>query len=288
MERDGVLRKRALVVAGVVAATLAVMGVALVDPSPGPESSASASEAAATSSTTSTTVAASSVPVNPRGLSGWGTAQPNAMSATVQHGTSNTRLTPEERAKWAAQLVQVRAAAEKVNTVRKAEAAGYVRNFQYVDGRGYEYINWDYLTDRFDIDHPSMLNFPSDEPDTGIASVAYQVRGTKEAGPPDVFPLSTVPWHYHTNLCRKGDSIIGNVETAPDGTLYKRQQERCDNLGAVAEPELNHWMVDLWVVPGWENPWGLVSSKHPDLFRSPVPWFTTSVTGASATPPEHH
>ena len=47
----------------------------------------------------------------------------------------------------------------------------------------------------------------------------------------------------------------------------------------VFRPELDHWMVDFWVIPGWENPWGLVSSKHPDMMFEPTPWFTGHHTG---------
>jgi hypothetical protein len=214
------------------------------------------------------------------------------MAATVFRGTSNTRLTPEQRQLLADQLVRARKAALSIGTVAGALRAGYVKNFQYVDGRGYEYIKWSNFKPYLDLDHPTMLNFPSDSPDARVASVAFQVLGSKEAGPPTDLPLEAIPWHFHSNLCRKGDSIVGNIETAPDGTLYQRQIERCRNLGAVAQPWLNHWMVDLWVIPGWENPWGLVSSKHPDLMRTPVPWFTdTHVQGPDINAPapgSHH
>ena len=287
MAASGVLGKRALI-AGSAVAALVVGAVAILAIGGGSEQATVVAQGAPAGATASTTTPAGpTIPTNPRGLSGWGTAQPNAMAATVMYGTSNTRMTPAQREKWAGQLEQARAAALKIGTVRNALAMGYVKNFQYVDGRGYEYIKWSNFKHTLDLDQPTTVNFPSDDPDARVASVAYQVLGTREDGPPDDLPLSVIPWHFHSNLCKKGNSIVGNIETAPDGTLYKRQVERCKNLGAVPQPQLNHWMVDLWVVPGWENPWGLVSSKHPDLMRTPVPWFTdTNVAGSDIN--QHH
>lgn len=204
---------------------------------------------------------------------GWGGAQPTQMRATVKYGTSTKPLAPERRELLASQLEEVRATVLEIGTVAEAERRGYVKNFQYVEGRGFEYIKWANFTSTLDLASPTMLVFPDDEPDTRVVSVAYNILGTREDGPPTLLPREAIPWHYHHNLCRKGDSIIGNVETAPDGTLYADQAERCEKAGATYEPELDHWMVDLWIVPGWENPWGLVSSKHPDLFTTPQDWF---------------
>lgn len=182
-------------------------------------------------------------------------------------------MAPGRRELLGRQLEEVRTAALKVGTVGQAEKLGYVKNFQRIDGRGYEYINWGYWSHDLHLDRPTMLVFNDTKADSRVIAVAYNVLGSRESGPPKDLPLEAIPWHYHHDLCRKGDSIIGNVETAPDGTLYQNQIDRCVQEGAKFEPELDHWMVDLWVIPGWENPWGLVSSKHPDLFATPQPWF---------------
>lgn len=204
---------------------------------------------------------------------GWGGAQPSQMRATVKYGTASKPLTPERRELLASQLEEVRTAALEIGTVAEAERRGYVKNFQYLEGRGFEYIKWSNFTPTLDLANPTMLAFPDDQPDSKVAAVAYNILGTREGGPPTHLPLEAVPWHFHHNLCRKDGSVIGNVETAPDGTLYADHAERCEDAGATYEPELDHWMVDLWVIPGWENPWGLVSSKHPDLFTTPQDWF---------------
>ncbi len=206
-------------------------------------------------------------------LYGWGTSQPHQMTATVHWGGTDTIISRERRQLLADQLVQARDAAMAIGTVAEAERQGFVKNFQRINGRGYEYVNWSRFTDKLDLSKPTVLAFEDDKPDSRVMSVAYNVLGTIEDGPPTDLPLEVIPWHYHSNLCEKDNTIVGSVEYDADGVPYQRQIDRCVELGAKFRPELNHWMVDLWVIPGWENPWGLVSSKHPDMMFEPTPWF---------------
>jgi len=220
---------------------------------------------------------------------GWGSGQPTLMRATVRWGASSKPMTRERRALLASQLVHVREVALKIGTVAEAERLGFKKNFQRLNGRGYEYINFSNFTDHLDLDKPGVLAFEDDKPDSRIVSVAYNVLGTIEGGPPKDLPLEVIPWHFHSNLCRKGTSIVGSVELDPSGKPYQDQIDRCKELGATFEPQLDHWMVDLWVVPGWENPWGLVSAKHPDLMFQPTPWFNaTNNAGAEAEGDHQH
>ena len=214
-----------------------------------------------------------------KALYGWGTAQPTQMKATVHYGGTSTLLSPERRRLLGEQLVQVREAALKIETVAEAEKQGFVRNFQRINGRGFEYINWSRFNTKLDLSRPTMLAFDGDSPDSRVMSVAYNVLGAMADGPPTDLPLEVIPWHYHSNLCEKDNSIVGSVEYDANGNPYPEQAQRWKDLGAVFRPELNHWMVDLWVIPGWENPWGLVSSKHPDMMFEPTPWFTSNKTG---------
>lgn len=275
----------------VVALTLAAV---VVWPS-GDSSSADRGSSSAISSTSSpgsssppssTVVVPITSPPSEGALSGWGAVQPTQMMATVVYGTEQQPMSADRRQLLGEQLDHVRQVVMSIGTVANAERLGYKKNFQRIDGRGWEYINWGYWSDKVDLDKPTMLVFPDTNPDSRVIATAFNVLGTREAGPPDTFPLEVMPWHYHHNLCRKGDSIIGNVETAPDGSLYQNQIDRCIAEGAKFEPELDHWMIDLWIVPGWENPWGLVSSKHPDLFADPQPWFPNRGSGAQTA--THH
>jgi hypothetical protein len=204
---------------------------------------------------------------------GWGSVQPYKMRATVEFGGTNETVTPEQHDALGPQLERARAAALRIGTVAEAERLGYVKNYQRISGRGFEYIKWTNFKEYLDLDNPTLLAFPDDQPDSRIASVAYQVRGTREAGPPTDLPLGIIGWHYHKDLCEVNRTVIGSIEYDPEGNPWPDMKKRCDDMGAKPMPWLNHWMVDLWVVPGWENPWGLISSKHPDLMEEPTPWF---------------
>lgn len=297
---------------GLVALTaviLSTLGAQRAEPAAGQQSSPTVASGAAadgkdtapSSSTTTSTActggadqcmaqSAFEQPVGPavdRKKLGWGAAQPYSMNATVMGGSTDTPITPERRALLGRQLEQARAAALRVGTVAEAEREGFVRNWQRIDGRGWEYVNWDRIRNQttLDLDKPTMLLFADDKPDSTVISVAYQVRGTREAGPPKDLPLELIPWHFHHNLCAVDGQVIGNVETDQQGNLIESGAKRCEAAGATYLPELDHWMVDLWVIPGWENPWGLVSSKHPDEFSDPRPYFpyAPTPTGSTAT-----
>ena len=115
------------------------------------------------------------------------------------------------------------------------------------------------LEDGFDANHPEILVFQDDEPDSRVIAIAYNVLGSLEEGPPTDLPLELIGWHLHTNICERDGVFIGS-EDFP-----------CAENGGTLRPDLDNWMVDLWIIPGWENPWGLISSKHPDLYN--LPWF---------------
>jgi hypothetical protein len=204
---------------------------------------------------------------------GYGTAQPPFMRATVHYGGSNEPMSTERRELLGDQLVAAREAALEIGTVAEAERQGFVRNFQRVDGRGWDYMNWSRFNDDFDITKPSLLLFADDEPDSPVIAVAYNITRSIEEGPPPDLPLETIGWHYHGGLCEMGDQKVGSIEYDALGYPYAEQIERCHELGATFRRDLSHWMVDLWVVPGWENPWGIISSKHPDLMPTGTSWF---------------
>jgi hypothetical protein len=210
---------------------------------------------------------------------GWGTAQPTAMKATVHYGGSDSIIDRDRRALLADQLVQVRNAGLAIGTVAEAERLGYVKNYQRINGRGFEYVKWSNFSPTLDLDKPTVLAFEGDQPASRIISVAYNVFGKVQEGPPDDLPLEVIPWHYHSNLCEKDGTIVGSVEYDANGKAYPEQVEWCLSQQATFRPDLNHWMTDLWVIPGWENPWGLVSSKHPDMMFEPTPWFASNRTG---------
>jgi hypothetical protein len=135
-----------------------------------------------------------------------------------------------------------------------AEAAGYVLIHEPHPGRGAELMNFSLLDKTFDIDKPEMLVYRDPSPTAPVVGQAYYVVGPLEAGPPkDAFPLEAIGWHFHWDICQIGDQVVAS-ENFP-----------CQKEGGVIRDDWDGWMVDIWAVPGWENPWGLISSKHPDL-----------------------
>lgn len=265
------MRRGVLAVVGACAlvGSIVAIGSSLSDESP--------AAASAAAPATSTTVPASEVErremldearrmedaaeleISDSGKLGWAADQPPTMLNKIYKGRSDRPLLPERRALLGEQLARARAAAMKAPTVADAEAAGYEKTHEFVYGRGVEYAKWSYVDDQFNIDEPELLAYEDDKPDSRIVSMAYNVLGVAETGPPKDLPLEVIGWHFHTNVCRKGDLYIGS-----DG--YD-----CVGNGGWIDHSKDNWMVDLWVIPGWENPWGLISSKHPDLFN--LPWY---------------
>lgn len=193
-------------------------------------------------------------PANAGLLYGWGAWQPAQMNRPLHGGVSKTPISAERRSILGHQLEQARAAALNVGTVAEAEQAGYVKVHGYLPGRGLEYVNFSLIDHTLDLSRPEVLAFPDDAPDTGIMAIAYYVLADKGDPPPDTFPTEVIPWHSHFDICHRGEEYI-----------LSQDAQRCAAEGGVVDKGLTGWMLDLWVVPGWENPWGLVSSKNPDL-----------------------
>jgi hypothetical protein len=204
---------------------------------------------------------------------GWGTMQPPGMRATVEYGGTNERLSPERRTLLGYQLAEARQAGLDIGTIAEARRQGFVRNMGFVNGRGVDYINWSRFTDHLDLSKPSILLFPNDSPSARVISVAYNVTRSVEEGPPTDLPLEVIPWHYHASLCQREYTMVGAIGSDADGHPYEEQIQACRDMGATFRPDLSNWMVDLWVMPGWENPWGLASSNHPDMYVQPTPYF---------------
>lgn len=220
------------------------------------------------------------------GSQGWGSFQPGAMRQ-IHLGTSDEPMTPARRKVLADMLVRARDAALEVGTLGNAKKMGYQQvSATPSDGR-IEYVNFAYQ-DEFDVDHPSMVVFADDSTDDApVISIAYGVKGSYKDGPPEDFPLEAIPWHYHGPLCfDKEGHIIADMHTfkVDKSTYINGKPASCEAHGGVLHTEFSSWMVDLWVVPGWENPWGLVSSKHPDLY--PKPWYDPK--GATVPGVTHH
>lgn len=206
---------------------------------------------------------------------GWGSIQPPNMRM-IHLGSSARPLAADRRAQLGEMLQRARNAGLRIKNLAGAKAAGYTKVTETSTGGRVEYVNYQYADDVFDVDHPEQVVFAAndaDRDDSPVIAIAYGVMGTYEEGPPEGFPLEYVPWHFHGPLCMAPDgSLIADMHTftVDPNTYIDGKPATCEEHGGTPRPDLASWMVDLWVMPGWENPYGLISSKHPDLVD--MPW----------------
>ena len=261
---------------GVVALVIAVISLAAVDIAHrNGGSSTTVQSAAKVSGAGTTTVPPShdprfpTVPVSDHGagndLYGWGTNQPTEMQASVQYGGTNKILSPARRALLANQLVIVRKVALAIGTVANAEKLGFVKNYQRINGRGFEYVNWGWWSHKVDLLHPTVLAFDGDQPNSKVVSVAYNVLGSIQAGPPKTFPLEVIPWHYHSNLCEKNGTA--GTQPAIDQVLHESLAHL--DLCGLTEPSLRHIQHEQYARDHGENP-ELVDEFRKIAFRQRV------------------
>lgn len=161
------------------------------------------------------------------------------------------------------QVKQVRAVAERLNTLEAAAAAGYVRTTSDVPYMGEHYLNFDYVRDGvFDPSKPEGLLFSKiDGGGEKLVGVWFlQVPGiggvTRDTEPVG-FASNLDMWHAHTGLCLVGTSSASEGET----------KASCTAKGGNFTPDLR-WMMHAWVTPETtENPDGVFAYLNSDLFN---------------------
>jgi hypothetical protein len=157
----------------------------------------------------------------------------------------------------ATQLAQARAAALKYPTAADATKARYVMVAPFLPGLGAHYLNPAYVLDGvIDANKPEVLLYSSNQPDARVVGVSYLTPGNAAtqpeglAGPNDLF-------HFHDNLCIVSRMAIPASDAASCASVGGRVS---GGFGGVTV-----WMNHVWVVPGWESPWGLFSSENPEI-----------------------
>jgi hypothetical protein len=164
-------------------------------------------------------------------------------------------LDGETRALLAQQLAGAESVVERYPTVRDAEAGGYHQASIYVPCISAHYLSPDRTSlDEFDPARPQMLLFAGTDPDSEIVGLSYSVVSV--SGPPEGFAGPNDIWHAHETLCMKPGFVLGTEEADEEG---------CEARGGVVANTSNDWMVHVWIVPQWENRWGIFASEHPDL-----------------------
>jgi hypothetical protein len=165
----------------------------------------------------------------------------------------NTPLTPEERVTFTEQAVLADQAVKTYPTVADAEAGGWRRITPYVPCIAAHYINSGALTNPFDPAEPEILLYAGTDPDSEIVGLSYLQLND---GEPEGFAGGNDAWHVHETLCIGEGGVLGDTGTT---------EEDCEARGGRTVPLGNLWMTHMWNVPGWDSPWGLFSSEHPNL-----------------------
>jgi hypothetical protein len=162
-------------------------------------------------------------------------------------------LTPEERVTFSEQAALADEAIKTYPTVADAEAGGWRRITPYVPCIAAHYIKNSALTNPFDPSEPEILLYAGTEPDSEIVGLSYLQLND---GEPEGFAGGNDPWHVHETLCIGAGGVLGDTGTS---------DEDCEARGGRTVELGNLWMTHMWNVPGWDSPWGLFSSEHPNL-----------------------
>ena len=168
------------------------------------------------------------------------------------HGGPATQaaLSEADQATFDDQWAQAVAAAEQLDTVAKANAAGYVVASTNAAGVGVHFVKWSLIDKPFDPTTPSMLLFDLRPDPPVLVGFSYWVHST---GVPAGFAGDNDHWHQHSGLC----IVNGWVD---------RENVAGPSLCAGAYlGGSDLWMLHAWVVPGYENRWGEFADTNPLL-----------------------
>lgn len=149
-----------------------------------------------------------------------------------------------------AQLVAARAGTEKYQDVRVALADGYRQVTQDLPGIASHFISPANVIDGvFDPAKPEILLYTKIDGQWKLAGVSYLAPFTGSETPPEGFAGPLDVWHYHTDLCFKGQSVISATKSAAE----------CRAAGG-AFTKNTGWMAHLWLY--MEGPEGLFAHEN--------------------------
>jgi hypothetical protein len=163
---------------------------------------------------------------------------------------SLTPLSPAEQGELDRQWAVAVAAARRVDTAAKANAAGYVVASTTAPGVGVHFVNWELIDKPFDPAAPSMLLFDMRGPEPVLAGFSYWLRSDVA---PAGFAGANDHWHQHSGLC-----IV-------NGWVDREEVEGPSLCAGSYLGGRDLWMLHAWVVPGYENRWGDFADTNPVL-----------------------
>jgi len=189
----------------------------------------------------------------------------NDDDAQILRNVPGGTVLPTEVDALRSELGAAREFALQLNTVEKANAAGYTKTTNDVPYMGAHFLNGEYLTDGvFDAGKPEGLLFSKlGDPDgewtlVGVWYLLVPGQGGATAdSPPEGFSGSLDLWHTHKGLCTR-DGVISEDNTA----------ESCAADSGRFGGDLR-WMMHAWVYPeaGVDNSEGVFVYLNSDLFE---------------------
>jgi hypothetical protein len=182
-------------------------------------------------------------------------AERHEMQDGMQHRPSpaTTPANPAAAALVAADLDAARGVVARLHTVASVQLAGYRLTSRSLPGIGTHYVDWSRVTAPFDAASPAMLLFDGDGPDAPLVGLSYLVRSASE---PEGFRAGGAVWHRHAGLCLVRGLLVGENVT---------DRSTCADGAGDFLPGRDLWMLHVWVVPGWNNPWGRFAALNPSL-----------------------
>ncbi len=180
-------------------------------------------------------------------------------SATLAIGDSG--LTWEQREQLGREVSVAREIALEHPTLSAALEAGWT--LAGVSARGAGQLVVDTSRDlrdvEFDVDAPHGLIYASPDPDAPIVGVQY-AQWRSVGGAISGFTGQENLWHLHAGTCvidgPTGEYAIPLDDPTTGGSCQDVDGTRDDTVS---------YMIRVWVVPGWENPYGTFAHDHPAL-----------------------
>ncbi|MGH2587404.1 MAG: hypothetical protein ACRDJE_21015 [Dehalococcoidia bacterium] len=148
------------------------------------------------------------------------------------------------------QLAAARAATEKYRDVREALKDGYIQVTQDLPLIAAHFANPAYAADGvFDPAKPEILLYAKVDGQWTLAGLSYTAPFNGDEAPPAGFAGPLDAWHYHTDLCFRGQRVVASSGSA----------DQCRQAGGRFVGNTG-WMAHLWLY--LESPEGLFAHQN--------------------------
>jgi len=148
------------------------------------------------------------------------------------------------------QLAAARAGTEKYRDVREAVNDGYIQVTQDLPGIAAHFANPVHYADGvFDPAKPEILLYAKADGQWSLVGLSYTAPFTGDQTPPAGFAGPLDAWHYHTDLCFRGQRVVAASQSA----------DQCRQAGGRFVGNTG-WMMHLWLYS--ESPEGLFAHQN--------------------------